>query len=356
MISRNSSFTYKGQAVRPQDVGRDLGVAYMVEGSVRRAANRVRVTAQLVETRSGEHLLAERYDRELEDIFAVQDEITRAIAAAIEPELGNLERERARSKPLGSLTAWDWYQRAVWYSYHDTEAAGAEALRHCRRAIEESPDFSPPYALAADVLTNDLISGFREPSGTAIDEALALAEQAIRLDDKDAFAHMILGRIKLLQCKHADSVAELRTAVALNPSFAEAYHALGFSLIFSGQPEDAVPQFDMAIRLSPFDPSISSFHEMRAWALLVQGKFEEAAKAARISVSRPHAQHWAYATLTAALGHIGELEEAARAREQLMSRKPDFSAAFVRRFVYYNENPAHLELYIDGLRKAGLTE
>jgi adenylate cyclase len=355
VIARNSSFTYKGRSVRAQEVGRDLGVGYMVEGSVRQAGERVRVTAQLIATETGEHLWAERYDRDLEDIFAVQDEITRAVAAAVEPELGTAERERSRRKPPGSLNAWDWYQRGLWHMYQDTKSGNAEALRHLRRAIELDPDFARAYAALSLVQGLDIIAGHGENSSGFLDEALGAAEKAVALDQKDAMAHMVLGRINLLRCNHDGSIAELESAIALNPSYADAYHSLGFSLIFAGRPEDAVPQFDTAIRLSPYDPRISSFHEMRAWALLVMGHDETAAKSAHLSVQRPNAQHWAYATLSSVLGHLGRFDEARAARDELLKRKPDFSTDFVRRFVYYNKNPDHLERYIEGLVKAGLT-
>ena len=354
VIARNSSFTYKGKAVRAQEVGRDLGVAYMVEGSVRQVGKRVRVTAQLIATESGEHLWAERYDRDLEDIFSLQDEITRAIAAAVEPELANVERERSRLKSPETLNAWDWYQRGLWHMYQDTKAGYAEALEHLKRAIELHPDFAPAYAAFSLVRGLDIIGGHGEVSRPSLDEALRAAEKAVALDQKDAMAHMVLGRINLLRCNHDGSIAELESAIALNPSYADAYHSLGFSLIFSGRPEDAVPQFDTAIRLSPFDPRISAFYEMRAWALVVMERYEEAAKSAHLSVQRPNAQHWAYATLSSALGHVGQLEEARIARDELLRIRPDFTTESVRKLVYYNKDPGHLERYIEGLKKAGL--
>ncbi len=184
VIARNSSFTYKTRPVRAQEVGRDLGVAYMVEGSVRQAGKRVRVTAQLVATETGEHLWAERYDRDLEDIFAVQDEITRAITAAVEPELATVERERSRRKSPGSLSAWDWYQRGLWHLYQDTKAGYAEALRHLERAIELHPDFAPAYAALSLVQGLDIIGGHKDASHASIDEAYRMARQAVTLDDR----------------------------------------------------------------------------------------------------------------------------------------------------------------------------
>ena len=356
VIARNSSFAYKGRAVNLREVGRDLGVRYLVEGSVRRDRKRLRVSAQLVETGAGRHLWAERYESELDDIFTLQDEITQAIAAAIEPELGTVERVRSRLKPPDSLDAWDWYQRGLWHMYQETKAGNREALRHFERAIELSPDFAPAHAASAYALCFDITNGYREHSEAALEEVNQIAGKAIALDDRDAMSHVVRGRIKLLQCRHEDAIAELESAIELNPNLADAYHGLGFALTVSGRPEDAVTQFDRAIRLSPYDPRISSFHEMRGWALLVVGRYEEAADSARMSVRRPNADLWAHATLCAALGHLGHLDEARAARDKLLERKPDFSLGFVRRYVYYNKVPAHLDVYLDGLRKAGLPE
>ncbi len=356
VTARNSSFIYKGKAVKADEVGRELSAGYMVEGSVRKVGNRVRITAQLIETESGQHLWAERYDRELGDIFALQDDITRTIAGAIEPELKSVERQRSRTKPPENLTAWDWYQRGVWSMYQDSETANADALSQLHRAIELDPEFAPPYAVCASVICHDIIDGHKDVSDELLDESFKLAQRAVALDDKDAMAHSALGMINLLRRSHDDSIAELETAVDLNPSYADAYHSLGFSLVMSGRPEDAVSQFDMAIRLSPYDPRISSYFEMRAWALLVMGLDEEAAKSARTAVRRPNAQHWAYATLCAVFGHLGRLDEARAARDEMLRRKSNFSIGFVRKFVYYNKVSEHLERYIDGLRKAGVAE
>ena len=333
-----------------------MAVRYVVEGSVRRAGKRVRVTAQLIETATGRHLWADRYDCELDDILSLQDEITGTIAAAIEPELGNVERKRSRLKAPDGLNAWDRYHRGLWYMYQDTKADNIEARRQFEQAIKMSPNFAPAYAASAYVLFEDIVSGYREHSDESIDEVFRIAEWAIELDDKDAMAHMVFGRISLLRCKHEDSIAEIETAIKLNPNFADAYHGLGFTLTISGWPEMAIPQHDTAIRLSPYDPRLSSFHEMRAWALIVLGRYKEALFSARTSVRRPNAQLWAYATLSSVLGHLDLLDDARISREELLKRNPDFSLGFVRRFVYYNKISAHLERYIDGLRKAGLPE
>jgi len=356
VIARNSSFTYKGRAANVQEVGRDLGVRYLIEGSVQRFNDRVRITAQLIETTSGRHIWVDRYDRELKDIFSLQDEITGAIAGAIEPELGTVERERSRTKSPENLDAWDLYQRGLWYLYQETRPGNIEALRHFERSIELSPDFAPAHASLAYVLCFDVINGFREPSEDVIDDAYLSAKKAISLDERDAMAHVVLGRIELVRCKHEDAIAELETALRLNPNLADAHHGLGLVLTMSGRPADALPQFESAIRLSPYDPRASSFHEMQAWALLVEGRLAEAARSARTAVRKPNADVWAYSTLAAVLGHLATLDEARSALEELLKRKPDFSLGLVRRLVLYNKIPAHLELYLDGLRKAGLPE
>jgi TolB-like protein/cytochrome c-type biogenesis protein CcmH/NrfG len=356
VIARNSSFTYKGRAVNVQEVGRDLGVRYLVEGSVQRSNERVRVTAQLIETTSSRHIWVDRYDRELKDIFSLQDEMTGAIAGAIEPELGTVERERSRTKSSENLDAWDLYQRGLWYLYQETQPGNTEALRHFERSIELSPDFAPAHASLAYVLCFDVINGFREPSEDVIEDAYWSAKKAISLDERDAMAHVVLGRIELVRCKHEDAIAELETALRLNPNLADAHHGLGLVLTMSGRPADALPQFESAIRLSPYDPRASSFHEMQAWALLVMGRLAEAAESAHTAVRKPNADIWAYSTLAAVLGHLANLDEARSALEELLKRKPDFSLGLVRRLVIYNKIPAHLELYLDGLRKAGLPE
>jgi TolB-like protein/DNA-binding SARP family transcriptional activator/Flp pilus assembly protein TadD len=356
VLARNSSFTFKKQAVKASEVGTMLGADYMVEGSVRKVGNQVRITAQLIDTRHGHHLWAERYDRELDNIFGVQEEIARTIAAAIEPALGHAERSRSQRKGPESLSAWDWYQRGMSLMYQDTAETNVEALTHFQRAVALDPEFAAAHAAAARVLVNDLINGFTSVSMETIRRAVTQARRAIVIDDRDALAHMVLGMLHLLRGNHDEAIAELETSIGLNPSYAEAHHALGFTLVFSGRPEDAIAEFDAAISLSPYDIRASSFFEMRAWALLVCGRDEEALMSARASVRRPHAQHWAYATLCVALARLGRLEEIAPCKEELQRRMPGFSARFVREYVFYNKVPAHLEVYIQGLLDAGLPE
>ena len=229
VIARNSSFHYKGQSLKVQDIGRDLGVQYIVEGSVRKAGNRVRITAQLVAAESGNHLWAERYDRDLDDIFAVQDEVTHAIVTAIEPTLGSAERDRAHRKPTGSLDAWESYQRGLWNLYRYAAQENTEAQSFFRRAIELDPNFAPAHAGLAHAIYLSFFLGFRTDRAPALGEARAAAQRAVTLDGDDAVAHAIAGRVHTMLGERDAAISACETALALNPNLAMAHLVLGNS-------------------------------------------------------------------------------------------------------------------------------
>ena len=254
VIARNSSFTYKGKAVDVKQVGREMGVRYVLEGSVRRTGNRVRITAQLIEAETGTHIWAERYDRDLGDIFAVQDEITETIATAIEPEIGAAEMERARRKPPGDLSAWDAYQRGLWHSYRYTAADNATAKDFLERAIAIDPDFGPSHAALAYNHFCDVIYGYSADRKVSIAAGLATAKTAVALDERDPFAHSNLGRLYTMMGEHALAEDALRRALALSPSFALAHFSMGLVLQQAGRSEEALPELELAMRLSPHDP------------------------------------------------------------------------------------------------------
>ena len=355
VIARNSSFTYKGKAVDVRRIGRELGVQYVLEGSVRRAASRVRITAQLIDATTGKHVWAERYDREIEDIFALQDEITETIVAAIEPELSAVERERARRKPPESLDAWDLYQRGLWHMYRFTKDDNAEAQHLFRRSLEIDPNFASTYAHLAYACHIAAIMDFSDDPPESLNEALEAGRQAVALDDKEAMAHAVLGRVYAMRREHDLAVEEAETAIELNQSMAQAYFGLGFALTFSGRMHEAVDQLDKATRLSPHDPNLWSFMVVRAWAHILMRQFEDAAMWSRRAIRQPNTQFWAQATLASALGHLERTEEARRVTADLFRIKPQFSLAIVEKTLPFKE-ATHLELYLDGLRKAGLPE
>jgi tetratricopeptide (TPR) repeat protein len=358
VIARNSSFHYKGQSPKVQDVGRELGVQYVVEGSVRKAGNQVRITAQVVEAASGNHLWAERYDRDLKDIFALQDEMTQTIVGAVEPELGAAERERAARKPPENLDAWETYQRGLWYMWGFTKEGNTEAQRLFRRTQELDPGFATAYAFESYSHYLDAMLGYAEAPGESLVAALTAAKKALALDDKDPVAYFALGRVYMIRGQHDASVAELETALALNPNFANAYHGLGAALLLSGRLEEAAEALDTAIRLSPRDPVLWGTMCFRSVTCNLLQQYEAAAEWARRATHEPRAAgggYWPYAALASALGNLGQTAEAREAVDEALRRKPDLSLTFLETTLP-TKQPGGLERYLDGLRQAGMED
>ena len=354
VIARNSCFAYKGQSTDIRDVARKLGVAYVLEGSVRKAGNRVRVTAQLIDGGSGNHVWAQRYDRDLEDIFSVQDEITETLAGAIEPELGKAERERARARRPDDLRAWDLCQRGLWHTYKRTRQDLADAQHMFRQAIEIDPGLARAYAAAEEAFFFQFVGGYVDTGEAAKADALRFAEKAVQLDGEDAFNRYALGRALTLVRRHDSAVFELRKAIELNPSFAQAHSALAMALATGGHPEEALPHIELAMRLSPQDPYFGQFLVRRAEACLFSGRVEEAVEAAERSLREPNIQWSRWAILAAAQAHLGRLEEARRSIEALRILRPEIDLAFTRDYWPIADANA-LEYLLDGLRKAGLS-
>ncbi len=353
VTARNSTFSYKGKSPDVRDVGRELGVRYVLEGSVRKGGNRVRISAQLIDATDGNHIWAQRYDRELADIFDVQDEITLTIAGAIGPELAQIERERARRKPADSLDAWDFCQRGLWHMWQFNKDDNAEAQRLFRRAIEIDPRFATAHANLSYSHYMDSVFAYGDSPQQSIALAETAAKQAIAIDDKDAMAHCALGRILTTQGDYPAAIAELRAALELTPSFALAHYGLGIALMFYGQAAEAVPELEMAARLSPHDPYMWLFEMNRAAARIALGQFEDAERLGRSAIRRPGAGFWAYAHLASALGNLGRIEEARPVLEKLFELKPEFSPEFFES-VWIGVDPSFTTPYFEGLRKAGL--
>ena len=353
VIARNSTFTYKGQAVDVKRVGQEMGVRYVLEGSVRKGGDRVRVTAQLTEATTGNHIWAKRYDRKLADIFAIQDELTEAIAGEIEPELAEVERERAHREPPENLNAWDSYQRGLWHMWQLAAGENAEAQRLLQRAVDIDPGFAPAFAGLAYSHFLDAVLIFRDTVSEDLEKARQAALRAVAIDVKDATGHCVLGRIDTALGDHSSAVAELETAIDLNPSFALAHYGLALCLAFMGRPEAAVPEFELAEQLSPHDPSLPVFQAVRAGVLSVLGRFQQAEECARLASRHPRASFWAYANLAAALAGQGKSEEARAAVSTLLEMQPDFSPEFFER-IWPNTDRTFLAAYFDLLREAGL--
>ena len=355
VIARNSSFSFRGQAIEVKELSAKLGVRYIVEGSVRRAGNRVRVSAQLIDAIADAHLWAERYDRVLDGIFAVQDEVTLAIVTAIEPTLASAERERALRKPTGSLGAWESYQRGLWHAYQFTAAENAAAQTHFRRAMARDPNFAPAHAGLAYALFLSVMLGFGGDTGSSVAAASAAAHRAITLDPEDALGQATAGRVHQMMGEHEAAISAYEKALTLNPNYAGAHYGLGWTLTYSGRPEAGLPEVDTAIRLSPRDPMLWGFLTLKGVAFLAMDRHQEALNWIRKALQQPNAGVRTQVLEVVALAHLDRIEEAKQALRRVYAIKPDFDMDFVRATAKMM-HPSSAKRYIDGLRKAGLAE
>jgi adenylate cyclase len=352
VIARNSSFTYKGKAVHMKRVADELGVGYVLEGSVRKGGNRVRITAQLNDVTTGSHIWAERYDRELADVFQVQDEITEAIVAAIEPQLYAAENFRAQRKPPDSMDAWDLVMRALSHFWRVTRQDNVIAQALLEKAIA----IDPGYGQASGVLAASHMfcahMGWADMASVApIAQNAALA--AIRADGEDPWAHFALGSVHLYSRRFDDSLAEFELALRLNPnfSFAQGYYSL--TLSYCGRWQEAAQAASRAVRLSPRDPFLAIYHGIAAYAQFLGRNYNEAMLLARQAVRERADFVGAHRVMTSAAGMAGQTEVAAASLRELRRAQPNISLAWIAK-----EMPIKLEAerahYLEGFRRAGL--
>jgi len=363
VVARNSSFTYKGRVLDVREIGKSLNARYVLEGSVRKAGDRVRVSCRLVDSSDGNQLWAEKYDRDLAGTFELQDEITLILAGTIEPELSRAEQERVLRKPVDNLDAWDLFQRALWHFWQYTKPAHAEARRLLHQAVLRDPQFAPAHSYLALSYFSSFINGL-DMSPDSFRLACECAERALALDDKEAMSRFVLGRVYTLMGRVAAGVEELRTAVRLNPSFAQAHYGLGAAMYVLERWEDAVEACVTAERLSPHDPMLSAFQSTRAVALALGGQLEEASHVARLATQSPTASYWSHAALASILGNLGYADEAAAALARLLAIRPDFSVALFDQVFRPPQAQAGQSakpslaraLFLGGLYKAGLAQ
>ena len=355
VTARNSSFTYKGQAVDLKRVGNELGVRYVLEGSVRKSGNRIRVTAQLTDAETGGHVWAERYDRGLEDIFRVQDEITESITGSMTPEFLSAERERAKRRDERSLTTWDIFMRANWHCHQNTKEGTSEARRLLNNAIEIDPLDSNLFASLAWTHLIDMLYGWAPSPATSQAEALEAAQQAVSLDNGDATAHAQLGAVKLLAKQTDDAVRALERAIKLNPNLAFAHGWLGAAHAFAGRYEPAVESIRHAVHLSPRDPYKPYWLSSQMIAAFYLEKYDEAIGLCLEVLDETPNFPSAYRGLTACYSLLGREAEAKAALADLLRVAPQLTIAQTRAGLPIT-NPVVQERYLDGLRRAGLPE
>jgi TolB-like protein/cytochrome c-type biogenesis protein CcmH/NrfG len=353
VIARNSSFIYKGRTVHLRQIAEELGVRYVVEGSVRKDGDRVRITAQLNDTATGSHLWAERYDRQLADVFAVQDEITERIVAAIEPQLYAAESFRAARKPPGSVDAWDLLMRALSHYWRVTRQDHVVAQALLEKAIALDPNYGKALGLLGTSYMFTAHMGWMEMAA-AMPVAERAARAAIRADDEDAWAHNALGHVDLFARRFEDSLAEFETALRLNPNFALAQGYYGLALSYCGRWQDADEAARRAIRFSPRDPYAPVYFGIAAYARFLGGDDEEAIRLAQEALRQRSDFVGAHRVLTAAAGMAGHGEMASAALKELRRAQPNVSLAWIAEFMPIKLTPDR-ERYLEGFRRAGLT-
>jgi TolB-like protein len=310
VIARNSSFTYKGKAIDVKQVARELGVRYVLEGSVRRSANRVRISVQLIDANAGTQIWGDRFDRELVDLFAVQDEITEQVAGAIEPELLKAEGGRAVARPRGNLSAWDLVRQGTWHFHQLTEPTHQRALQLFREAARFAPDLAEAQMWVSRAATGVAAYGWCRDPDAILRESLAAALAAVRRDEKDAYSHFALAMTQVFLGNLVEAIRAAEKAIELSPSFALAHVGLGMGLLYSGRPEEAIEPIARGLRLNPFDPQNSHWFRIQALALYFSGQKEQALAAAQRALkARPG---WPLTLETAAICHaaLGRMEEA----------------------------------------------
>jgi TolB-like protein len=352
VIGRNSTFVYKEQTADVRKIGRDLGVRYILEGSVRKSGKRMRITAQLLDAATGNHLWAERYDRDLTDIFSLQDEITANVTAAIEPKLVIAEAIRMGTRTVDSLDAWGSIARAMNHFWKLTAVDSDAAIAILDKAVERHPNYAPAHSLLAFALLVAAHMGWLA-SGADKAHVARLASRALELDESDPWAHMALGYLAFSGRRTGEAVYHFRAAIDLNPNFAVAYGYAGWALSHDGQTDEAIKYLQQAMRMSPRDPFNVFYMAGLAAAHYLDRRYLEAAEWARRALQLRPGHLGARRKLCASLAQAGLIDDAHAALKELRQMQPNLSIAWIEQSVPYTREPmAH---FLEGVRKAGLT-
>lgn len=361
VIARNTSFGYKGKAMDVRELGALLQVDYVVEGSVQRVGSRIRIGVQLIDAHTGHSKWSDRNDRELADIFVLQDEITEIMAARIEPEIGVAERNRVHlmHPPRANapdLKAWESYHLGVFHFFRFTGPDNVEAQRLLRHSQELDPQFGEPFAWWAYATILGMVYWDTSPTQDLLDEALKACDRALEIDGQDATFHALRARVLLARQEYDQAITANEMAISLNPSLAAAHCGLGDSLTYETRYDEAVRSFDKAIALSPNDPQIWAFYSYGALSMIFSGQYEKALQWAEKAASIPNHQYWTLAHRAVALACLGRIDEAQAAADRLLHKLPRFCRNFAREKLFFLREPDQVELYLEALRLAGIPE
>lgn len=351
VIARNSVFTYKDVPVKIRDVGREFGVRYVLEGSVRKAGGKVRITAQLIDATNEFHIWADRFDGDLKDVFALQDEVTAKIISALELKLTESERESLARKYTNSLEAYDYFLRGLEQFSRYNKEDNLNAREFYERAIELDPTFARAYANLARTYASEFVDGWSDAPEQSLQQAHELAEKAIALDDSLPQVHWVMGEVHLFSKHHAAAVREVENVIALDPNSADAYALLAWTLHYAGTPKDSVALMEKAMRRNPRYPFAYLFGLGEIYFTL--GRYDKAIETFEKALERNPVAQRTRMWLAASYAHAGRIDDAEWEVEQLVTLDPDFSLQRMQQVIPYKD-PAHLEKLLDGLREAGL--
>jgi adenylate cyclase len=355
VTARNSTFAYKGKAVDISSISRDLGVRYVLEGSVRRAGGRVRITAQLIHAESGNHVWAERYDRSLGDIFAVQDEITDAVVTLVDSELRNAETSWVRRKAPENLDAWENYHRGIAHLYNLTQREIFACRPFFAKAIAQAPDFAPPYAGMAECHYMEVVLTHADDPAAVLQRAFEYGQRAVALDHNNAYAHYALGRVRAARGEYELAVAELETALSLNKNYAMAYAGLAANFIWAGRASEAIGLLERAEEISPRDVITGGNYVMRATAYNRMGDHAKAERFARLAVAKWQDAVWPHVNLAESLLLLDRKADAIAALDEAYKVQPRLSLAMIRRSLPAFHSP-YIEAAIENMRTLGVPE
>lgn len=356
VVARNSSFTYKGRAVDVKQVGRELGVRYVLEGSVRKASNRVRITAQLIDATTGAHLWADRFEGTLDDVFELQDQVSASVVGAIAPQLERAEMQRAKCKPTGSMDAYDYYLRGMMNFHRQTREAIDDALPLFTRAIELDSDFAPAYAMSAWCYFWRKINGWMIDRSQEVAEGTRLAHRAVALGKDDAIALARAGHAISHFTGDIDTgIAFTDRALVLNPNLATAWFLSGFGRIWRGEFDEAIARLERGMRLSPLDPEMFRMQAGMAMAHLLAGRFDTAS----VWAEKPFRELSSFlivaAIIAASHALAGRADEAERAMHHVRKLDPSLRISNLKDWLPFQQ-PKDLATFAEGMRKAGLPE
>jgi len=356
VISRHSTIAFQGRVVDAREIGELLGVRYVMVGSVRKNRDAVRITAELVRAADGKQLWADKYDLQLEYIFDIQEEMARQIAATIEPELSKVEQQLAARKAPENLDAWDCYQRGLWNLWRFTSPGFDSAEAYFQRAIDADPNFARGHgALSYVNLQRAFIDDPRDRAAR-LETALRQGRHAVALDELDCFCHCAFGRVLCVTHQNEEALATLDVSLDLNPSFAQAYFAQGFNMLWHGRELEAETLLDRATMLSPRDSHIAAFHHVRSWAHFSLAEYDIAVEFARRATRQPNATYQAFATLASSLGHLGDRAQAEMVAAEILQRKPNYNIETAQQEFFFCNDADFIKRFVEGLRIAGIAK